>query len=165
MSESASTPSTGDAGWSATPQTEYVFSTAGNKTLYAWAKDAVGRISSSASDTVIVDLTNPSVTIQTPTTGDTYNTTAASIDLTGVASDVNLYTVEWANDRGGSGSTAGTTSWSKSGIALQTGANVITITATDIAGNVGTDTLTVTYSLSTTNRILRANHLRVGTLR
>ena len=54
--------------------------------------------------------------------------------------------VTWANDRGGSGTATGTTGWSVSGIALQSGANVLTVTARDAADNTATDTLTVTYT-------------------
>ena len=45
-----------DAGWSDTAQTTYVFDTEGSKTLYAWAKDAAGNISNSASDSVEVTI-------------------------------------------------------------------------------------------------------------
>jgi hypothetical protein len=58
--------------------------------------------------------------------------------------------VTWTNSRGGSGTATGTTSWSASGIALQSGSNVITVTARDAAGNSGTDMLAVTYSPSDT---------------
>ncbi len=54
--------------------------------------------------------------------------------------------VTWSNDRGGSGVASGTTSWSVTGIALQSGSNVLTVTARDAANNVGTDTLTVNYT-------------------
>jgi hypothetical protein len=54
--------------------------------------------------------------------------------------------VSWSNDRGGSGTCSGTTSWSASGISLLSGANVITVTARDAAGNTRTDTLTATYT-------------------
>ena len=47
------------------------------------------------------------------------------------------------------GTATGTTSWSVGGITLQSGVNVITVTARDAANNTGTDTLTVTYSEST----------------
>ena len=50
------------------------------------------------------------------------------------------------NDRGGSGTATGTTSWSVSGIVLLSGQNVLTVTARDAAGNTSTDTLTVTYT-------------------
>ena len=56
ITESASAPSAGDAGWSSAPQAAFVFSSEGSKTLYAWAKDAADNVSASASDTVVVDL-------------------------------------------------------------------------------------------------------------
>ena len=56
VNESASTPSLGDGGWSVTAQTSYTFASAGSKTLYAWAKDAAGNISTSASDGVTITL-------------------------------------------------------------------------------------------------------------
>jgi hypothetical protein len=52
--------------------------------------------------------------------------------------------VSWTNSRGGSGNATGTTLWSSGSIALLTGSNVLTVTARDAAGNVRTDTLTVT---------------------
>ena len=73
--------------------------------------------------------------------------TATPLTLGGTASDnVGVTQVTWANDRGGSGTATGTTSWSVSGIVLASGANVLTVTARDAAGNTSTDTLTVTYT-------------------
>ncbi len=54
--------------------------------------------------------------------------------------------MSWKNSRGGSGDCSGTNSWSKSGIVLSSGQNIITVTARDAAGNTATDTLTVTYT-------------------
>jgi hypothetical protein len=54
--------------------------------------------------------------------------------------------VTWVNDRGGGGTATGTTSWSVNNVALQNGANVITVTARDAANNTSTDVLTVTSS-------------------
>ena len=66
-------------------------------------------------------------------------TSTPSITLTGTASDnVAVASVTWVNDRGGSGTAQGTTSWTAANISLQEGVNVITITATDAAGNSGT---------------------------
>jgi hypothetical protein len=63
------------AGWSATPPTSYTFTSAGTKTLYAWAKDAAGNVSFSLSDTVVVatpDNTPPVVTaFRIPRTSNT----------------------------------------------------------------------------------------------
>jgi hypothetical protein len=54
--------------------------------------------------------------------------------------------VSWSNSKGGSGVATGTTSWSVAAVSLQPGANVITVTAKDAAGNVGTDVLTITLT-------------------
>jgi len=54
VNESPTTPSISDPNWSATRQTQYSFSSNGNKTLYAWARDAAGNISKSLSATVSV---------------------------------------------------------------------------------------------------------------
>jgi hypothetical protein len=58
---------------------------------------------------------------------------------------VGVTQVTWSNNRGGSGTAIGTASWSAS-VALQSGSNVLTVTARDAAGNTSTDTLTVTYT-------------------
>lgn len=96
------------------------------------------------------DTTDPTVSITSPTSSPTYSTSSSTIDLAGTSSDNNAVTaVSWSNSRGGAGSCTGTTSWSKTGITLQSGGNVITITASDAAGNSGTDQITVTYSAPT----------------
>ena len=94
------------------------------------------------------DVTNPVATITGPTSAATLATTTTPLaSLSGTASDnVGVTQVTWVNDRGGSGTATGTTSWSVSNIALSSGANVLTVTARDAAGNLGTDVLTVTYT-------------------
>jgi hypothetical protein len=93
------------------------------------------------------DSQDPTVTITSPTSDPTYNVNNSNFNISGSASDdVGVVSVSWSNDRGGSGSCTGTTSWSKTGITLLSGVNVITITAQDAATKTGTDILTVTYS-------------------
>jgi len=94
------------------------------------------------------DTSNPLVTITGPTSAATYATSVTPLaTLSGTASDnVGVTQVTWSSDRGGSGTATGTTSWSVSGIALSSGANVLTVTARDAAGNTSTDTVTVTYT-------------------
>ena len=93
------------------------------------------------------DTTAPTVSIATPTSASSYASTTTSIALGGAASDnVGVSSVSWVSDRGGSGTATGTTNWNVPVIGLQVGSNVITVTARDAAGNVGTDILTVTYS-------------------
>lgn len=92
----------------------------------------------------------PTCTITSPTSNPTYdNGSSSTISLAGTASDdVEVTQVTWSNDRGGSGTATGTTSWSISNITLQSGQNVITVTAHDEDENTGTDTITVTYTPS-----------------
>jgi TM2 domain-containing membrane protein YozV len=121
----------------------------GDNILTVTARDAAGNV---ASDVLTVtyapgDPTPPTVAITTPTANPTFTATTATLTLGGSASDnVGVTQVSWTNDRGGSGVATGTTAWSVSGIALQSGDNVLTVTARDAAGNVATDVLTVTYA-------------------
>jgi hypothetical protein len=102
----------------------------------------------------LADSIPPTVTITTPTTQSAFATASSSLTIGGTASDnVGVTQVTWVNDRGGSGTASGTSSWSVGGIVLQTGTNVITVRARDAAGNQGTDILTVTYSFTSEDPI------------
>lgn len=91
-----------------------------------------------------IDTIAPSVTITSPTTDPTYTVTDPIIVLSGTASDnVEVSQVVWDNNRTESGTATGTTSWTASEIGLRPGLNVITVTAYDTAGNIGTTALTV----------------------
>lgn len=103
------------------------------------------------------DVTAPVVSITSPTADATYETSSSPVNLGGTASDaVGVTSVTWSNDKGGSGSASGTTEWTITGISLQSGANVITITGRDAANNEGTDTLTVTYTPPESGAMSRA---------
>jgi hypothetical protein len=54
ITESATVPLPGDAGWTSTAPTSFTFSGSGTKTAYAWAKDAAGNVSTSRSSTVTI---------------------------------------------------------------------------------------------------------------
>ena len=91
------------------------------------------------------DLQPPSVIITHPVSGSAWMTTNAAMTLSGVAADnFTVASVAWSSDQGGSGTCQGTTNWSKSGIALEMGENLIKAIAFDGYGNSATDTLTVT---------------------
>ena len=93
------------------------------------------------------DTQNPTISITSPTSSSSYDTTSSTVSLGGSASDnVGVTTVTWTNSLGGSGTASGTTSWSIATISLQAGNNRITVRAEDAAGNTGTDILTVTYT-------------------
>src|SRR4029077_874937 len=91
--------------------------------------------------------TTPTVAITTPTSGATYTASTSPLTLGGTASDnIGVTQVTWSNSLGGSGTAAGTTSWTTSGIVLQSGNNVLIVTASDAANNTATASLTVTYT-------------------
>jgi len=75
VTESATAPAASATVWSATAPTSYPFTTAGSKTLYAWAKDSVGNVSNSLNAQVTITLEN------TPTPSDT--STSDSVGLFG----------------------------------------------------------------------------------
>jgi hypothetical protein len=98
-------------------------------------------------------ITGPTI-ITDPTSGSTYSTTEPNIVLTGTAfDDVGVVSVTWSNDRGGDGVAEGTSSWTTPAIDLKMGTNVLTVTASDAAGNVQTITLTVTRSADLHNHL------------
>jgi hypothetical protein len=81
------------------------------------------------------DTTPPTLTILSPS-ASTDSTTAASVVITGTASDnVAVSQVTWATNFGSSGIAAGTTSWSAT-VPLMVGNTTVTIRATDPSGNV-----------------------------
>ena len=122
---------------------------AGANVITVTARDAAGNVGTDVLTVThsLPDTTAPAVTISGPTTSATYAAASSALTISGSASDaVGVTQVTWVNDRGGSGTASGTTNWSASGIVLQSGANIITVTARDAATNRGTDVLTVTYT-------------------
>jgi len=102
---------------------------------------------------IAADSTNPScgiiITPEDPhwdPLSQTYFTNLLYADLTGTASDdIGVTSVTWSNAaNGASGTATGTTSWSINGINLmEKGMNIITVTAHDASGNVGSDTIKI----------------------
>src|SRR5207253_2586908 len=125
--------------------------------LTVTARDAAGNTGTDTVTVTLNDTTSPTVTITSPTPNPTYATSSASLTLGGTASDdVGVTQVAWANTRGGGGTASGTTGWTASGVLLQPGTNVLTVTARDAAGNTGTDTVTVTATSTFTDDPLTA---------
>ncbi|HYG76519.1 MAG TPA: Ig-like domain-containing protein [Planctomycetota bacterium] len=97
----------------------------------------------------IADTTKPVCTIQQPTSNATYDTTSATLSLSGTASDnVGVtqvsYTLTGATSAAGNAS--GTTNWSLPTLTLNAGTTTITVTARDAAGNSASDSLQVVYT-------------------
>jgi hypothetical protein len=94
------------------------------------------------------DTQAPTVTITSPTSAQTLTTENNQITVAGTASDDHdLQQVSWSSSSGHSGTASGTENWSIDAIGLVEGANLITVTATDAAGNNAQDTLTVIYTM------------------
>jgi hypothetical protein len=90
----------------------------------------------------------PTIQITAPTSDPVYPTHQATIDISGTASDnVGVTEVTWVNgSTRAAGTASGTAPWAANGISLISGSNVISVTASDAAGNKGTATLTVMYT-------------------
>ncbi len=96
------------------------------------------------------DNTSPSVAITAPTSGGSYNTDQATINLAGTASDnIQVDRVSWSTANGASGNASGSTSWTANAIPLVEGQNQITVRAFDSSGNTVDRNLTVTYTADT----------------
>ncbi len=67
VTESSTAPAASAAGWTAAAPTSYSFTTAGAKTLYAWAKDAAGNVSASRSAAVTIAVTSGGQDTTAPT--------------------------------------------------------------------------------------------------
>lgn len=79
VTESSATPLAADSGWNATKPTSYTFSAWGVKTLYVWAKDKNGNLSTAAVSKSIT-LTEPAATVDSfviPSAGYSSNATYA----------------------------------------------------------------------------------------
>ncbi|MDY0186213.1 MAG: hypothetical protein RBR43_10100 [Desulfuromonadaceae bacterium] len=101
ITESSSQPAAGDSGWSGSPPTEYVASGEGSVTLYPWAKDAAGNVSSVYGSPATVTITLPagntapvagfSLNNPSPLVGQTVTATDTSTDA-----DSDTLTRSWA---------------------------------------------------------------------
>ncbi|NTW27546.1 MAG: hypothetical protein HGA36_04435 [Candidatus Moranbacteria bacterium] len=57
VSQDSFAPALDDGAWIPEAPMAFTFATEGSKTLYAWVKDALGNISASATDSVVITLT------------------------------------------------------------------------------------------------------------
>jgi len=78
VTETSATPAASATGWSAARPASYAFSTAGAKTLYAWAKDAAGNISAPISRTVTITLPDTTAPV---VSGFTIPASASSLNV------------------------------------------------------------------------------------
>src|SRR3989344_2874029 len=129
-----------------------IYLASGQNIIRVTAADFVGNSSTQTiSITKVAEGIPPTVQILIPTSADTYTTTQNKITLSALIEDnvaVSTSTAVWRNSANGATGTVVPTiyGWAAVNIPLVTGTNVITYTAMDTAGNIGTDSLTVTYN-------------------
>lgn len=139
VNESSATPSAGAAGWSSGVPDSYTFTSAGAKTLYAWAKDAAGHVSASRSASVTITLADASA----PTvTAFTIPSTAAalSVPITSFTANDNVGVTGYLVNESPASPSAGASGWLTAVPASYTfasaGAKTLYAWAKDAAGNV-----------------------------
>jgi hypothetical protein len=124
--------------------------TSSAENLYIWLEDGAGNKDQTHASSVLLvnDPGLPHVDIGGPTAGTTYSTNSNVLFLSGSSSDLagTIGGMTWSNSRRGSGSLVAGTNWSSGPIELFSGTNVLTVTAVDGLGNMGTDTLTVEFA-------------------
>jgi len=121
----------------------------GDNIINVTAKDSSGNTASSnlKVSRMPADIIPPTISIQTPTINQSFTTNTSSISLAGIASDnVALKQVIWSSDRAGNGYANGANTWDILNVPLQFGANVITVTSEDIAGNLQIDSINIIYA-------------------
>jgi parallel beta-helix repeat protein len=137
ITESAIAPTAGATGWSAAAPTKFTFSGTGDRTAYAWAKDAAGNISKAlpASVNIAADTVAPSVAVTSPANA---STVSANATLSAVASDnVGVTKVEYyinGSIYGVVGSSPYNVTWNTASLA--NGTCTLTAKAYDASGNV-----------------------------
>ena len=95
----------------------------------------------------IPDTTSPSLTVRFPTDGTEFNTILANTYLSGNAADENgISGISWVNNRGGQGTATGAESWAIGPLTLAAGDNLVTVRATDTAGNFTEKTLLIRFT-------------------
>ena len=95
ITESATPPSAGDVGWSASVPSSYTAESDGAHTLYAWAKDAGSNISDSLNDSVTITISSlPGGVTDFSPTGDT----SLNVNTTNYSTDTNLKVYSWPSN-------------------------------------------------------------------
>lgn len=139
---SSTKPSATASGWTLAPPTSYTFSSAGTHVLYAWAKDARGNVSASASASTTITL--PSGGDTTPPTITAFSVPATSnsltVPITAFAATDNVavtgYLVTVASTKPSATATGWTPAPPTSYTFSSAGAKVLYAWAKDAAGNV-----------------------------
>lgn len=135
--------------------------TDGTFTLDVSVNDTQGNSAAAETDSIVVDLTNASLTVETPAAGDARNQT--TVNVTGSADDAGagVGAVEVAVDAGNwVETTRDGGSWYLTATGLDEGTHDVAVRAIDDAGNVGPET-TMTVTVDTTSPVVETAALNV----
>lgn len=154
LSETSTPPLLTDTHWTTTPTSSFTFTSAGSKTLYAFAKDAAGNISVPVSDAVTItlaDTTVPTITVfSMPTTA-----TGLTVPVTNFAANDNTAVTGYVLTESATAPQVNILGWSSTAPNAYTfnsaGTKILFAWAKDAAGNVSAPiTATISITLSDT---------------
>lgn len=151
ITESATAPGAGDAGWLGSAPTSYTVPAYASYTLYAWAKDAAGNVSLSASASTVISNCTPTVTaisIAATTNPINYPATSTTFTVTRSGGSGTISSTKYSVDGGTWTATAtpyvapsqSVGSVSVSGQAVEDNCGTIMTTATPVTVNYDTRT-------------------------
>jgi hypothetical protein len=158
LTETATAPTATAAGWNAKAPTSYTFATAGAKTLYAWAKDAAGNVSTSLRATVTITLAVADTTPPTVTTlAIPLTSTTLAVPITTFTATDNVGVVAYLLTESATVPAATAAGWTTTAPATyafaSAGVKNLYAWAKDAAGNVSTSlSAIVTITLADTTR-------------
>ncbi|MBI4595960.1 MAG: carboxypeptidase regulatory-like domain-containing protein [Candidatus Tectomicrobia bacterium] len=145
LTETATAPAAGAAGWLATAPTSYAFPAAGVNTLFAWAKDAAGNVSAGVSRSVTITLPGPADTVAPNMTAFGLPATATSLTVTFTtppAATDNVAVTGYLVTETATAPAANATGWNTAAptsyLFATEGAKTLYAWAKDAAGNVST---------------------------
>jgi len=136
------------SGVRSSPSEAHVLADGLNQTVMGEAADYAGNRATVTVSGINLDATPPRVTIAVPTNTAALHTYYGALTLGGSASDnlSGVVSVWWTNSLGGAGQARGTNAWTADNVRLRPGSNVITVIATDAAGNSSSAMLTAVYT-------------------
>lgn len=117
--------------------------------FFVRAVDTADNQGSESSGGVIVDTTNPTISISSPSNSSLLNTAAVAIGGTASDTTSGVQKVEVSVDSGSYSLATGTTSWSFTTPTLSDGSHSITAKVTDNATNTSTTSITITVDATT----------------
>ncbi|MBI5375383.1 MAG: S8 family serine peptidase [Candidatus Schekmanbacteria bacterium] len=151
ISNASSVPSLDNPGWNTVTSSKSFNDTISNyslsgdgttKNVYVWFRDLAGNISDTCTDSIKIDNVAPAINISSPKSG--YESSKTPITISGTASDSGGSGLKSISINTGASNTGSLSNWTFSAD-LQEDSNNITVTAEDIAGNVSTATISVSF--------------------